>query len=128
PEAMTAVHSYLQRKSAKNETVYAISDLHEVLKIIPGILTQGPERRKRKNISSKIFYSGEEVLSNDRASRRQAIKLKDKAKGDLNIYNDRMTILSYKGDESTGVIIESKEIVAVIRQLFELAWKNQSKK
>jgi hypothetical protein len=34
-----------------------------------------------------------------------------------------MTILSYKGEESTGVIIESKEIVAVMRQLFELAWE-----
>ena len=128
PEAAEAVHSYLTRKAGKNETVYAISDVDEVLKIFPDILKRGPERRKKKKVSSKLFYSGTHELGNDPVSGRQIVRLGDKAKGDVNIYEDRMTILSYKGDDSTGVIIESKEIVSVIRQLFELAWEKQNNK
>jgi sugar-specific transcriptional regulator TrmB len=128
PEAAESVHSYLSRKASKNETVYAISDVDEVLKIFPDILKQGPERRKKKKVSSKLFYSGSVDLKNDKSSDRMIVKLNDKARGDVNIYEDRMTILSYKGEESTGVIIESKEIVAVMRQLFELAWEKQNKK
>jgi sugar-specific transcriptional regulator TrmB len=128
PEATTAVSDYLKRKAKKDETVYAISDIDEVVKIYPDILKQSPARRQKKNISSKIFYSGNTAIHTDKSIRRETIKLGAKAKADLNLYNDRMTILSYKGDDSTGVIIEGKEIVAVLRQLFELAWQKQKGK
>lgn len=128
PESMLAVHSYLQRKANKNETVYAMSDLDEVMKIFPDILERGPKQRKKKNVASKLFYSGSLELSNDSNSNRSVVKLDKKSKGDLNIYNDKMTILTYNNDQSTGVIIESKEVVAVIRQLFELAWDKQKRK
>jgi len=128
PEATSAVSDYLKRKAKKDETVYAISDIDEIIKIYPEILKQSPARRQKKNISSKIFYSGDTLIKSDQSIKREVAKLNSKAKADLNLYNDRMTILSYKGDESTGVIIEGKEIVAVIRQLFELAWEKQSNK
>lgn len=125
PEAALAVEQYSRRKAPKNEKIYSISDIDEVMKVFPEILEKGPERRKKKNISSKLFYSGSIEVKDDKSSNRLTRKMTEKAKGDLNIYSDRMTILSYKGDESTGVIIESKEIVAVMRQLFELAWNRQ---
>jgi hypothetical protein len=128
PEAALAVEQYLRRKAAKNELVYAVSDIDEVMKVLPEVLKKGPERRKKKNIASHLFYSGSVEVKNDSASKRSVVKMKDKAKGDLNIYKDRLTILSYNGDNSTGVIIEGKEIVAVIRQLFELAWEKQTNK
>lgn len=128
PEAARSVSAYLKRKAKRNETVYSISDADEVMKLFPEILTQTPMQRKKKNISSKIFYSGSVDVRDDIESGRRAKKLGEKARGDVNIYSDRMTILSYRGDDSVGVIIESKEIVAVMRQLFELAWEKQNKK
>lgn len=128
PEAALAVSDYLKRKAKKAEVVYAMSDIDEILRIFPNILSESPKRRMKKSITSKIFYSGDLTLPDDTKSGRSAKKITSKALGDINIYSDRMTILSYKGEESTGVIIESKEIVAVLRQLFELAWEKQSKK
>jgi len=128
PEAAIAVSDYLKRKAKKAEIVYAMSDIDEVLKMFPEILSESPKRRMKKGITSKIFYSGSTALSDDPRSGRSTKKLKNKATGDVNIYDDRMTILSYKGEESTGVIIESKEVVAVMRQLFDLAWEKQNKK
>jgi hypothetical protein len=86
-------------------------------------MTESPKNRAKKKIASRLFYSGDHNVATDNRLNRETIKLQDKVLGDVNIYNDRMTILSYKGEESTGVIIESKEIVAVMRQLFELAWE-----
>lgn len=126
PEASQAVAAYANRKSNKNDVVYGFSDIDEVLKILPNVLTEGPRRRMKKNIHSKILYSGTMNVGDDIKSGRETKKIETKALGDINIYSDRMTILSYKGEDSTGVIIESKEIVAVMRQLFELAWKNQN--
>ena len=128
PEAISAMESYSKRKARSNETVYSIADVDEVIKIYPDILQSGPARRKKKNIQSKMFISGSVDVPSDSKLGRETKKMPIKAKGDVSIYDDRMTILSYKGDESTGVIIESREIVAVMRQLFELAWEKQSKK
>lgn len=128
PEAARAVSDYLKRKAKKNEVVYCVTDIDEVTKLFPDILSASPSRRLKKNISSHLFYSGTVDVPTDEAKHRITHRLSEKARGDVNIYDDRMTILSYKGSDSTGVIIESKEIVAVMRQLFELAWSNQNKK
>jgi sugar-specific transcriptional regulator TrmB len=128
PEAISAMESYSKRKARSNEVVYSLVDIDEVMKIYPDILQSGPARRKKKNIQSKVFVSGNQDVATDLKSGRETKKMNEKAKGDVSIYDDRMTILSYRGDDSTGVIIESKEVVAVMRQLFELAWEKQSKK
>jgi sugar-specific transcriptional regulator TrmB len=129
PEAVLAVSSYLKRKAPVNSEVYSLSNFDEVLKIFPDIAEKNPKDRKRKNITSKLIYSSTETdLNDDTSTGRKVKKIKEPVKGDINIYNDRMSILSYNGDESVGVIIESKEIVASMRQLFELAWSNDNKK
>jgi sugar-specific transcriptional regulator TrmB len=128
PEAISAMEAYSKRKARSNEVVYSVADVDEVMKLYPNILQAGPARRKKKNIHSKMFVSGSQEVPSDSKIGRETKKINEKAKGDVSIYDDRMTILSYKGDESTGVIIESKEIVAVMRQLFELAWEKQNKK
>jgi sugar-specific transcriptional regulator TrmB len=126
PEATAAVSDYLKRKANKNDEVYSISDVDEVLKIYPNILKSSPSTRLKKSISSKIFYSGSVDLPSNKGLLRITKRMPNKAKADLNMYKDKMTVLSYKGDNSTGIIIESEEIVSVIRQLFELAWKNHN--
>jgi sugar-specific transcriptional regulator TrmB len=129
PEAVMAVSSYLKRKAPKNSEVYSLSNFDEVLKIFPDVVNKNPQDRKRKNITSKLIYSSEtSSLDNDPGTGRKVKKIDSPVKGDINIYSDRMSILSYKDDDSVGVIIESKEIVAAMRQLFELAWDKQNKK
>ncbi|MFC1655322.1 TrmB family transcriptional regulator [Patescibacteria group bacterium] len=46
----------------------------------------------------------------------------------LNIYNDKVTLVSLVKDELLGVIIESHEIYKVHKAMFELAWKAAKKK
>lgn len=125
PEAIKAIESYSKRKAKQNETVYSMVDIDELLKFFPDQLTQGPKRRSKKQISSKLFYSSKSTeVPTDTRSKRSTKRLNEKILGDVSIYNDRMTIVHYNGDNSSGVIIEGKEIVGVIRQLFELAWNN----
>lgn len=45
----------------------------------------------------------------------------------LNIYNDKVTLVSLAKDELIGVIIESHEIYKVHKAMFELAWKAAKK-
>ncbi len=46
----------------------------------------------------------------------------------LNIYNDKVTLVSLAKDELLGVIIESHEIYKIHKAMFELAWKAARKK
>lgn len=128
PEAAMAVGAYLARKATKKQEVYSMTDIDSILEIFPDILSINPKRRLKKEVSSKVFYSGSTNVPNDSKTNRSTIKLSSPVKGDINIYEDRMTILTYKGKDSTGVIIESPEIVAPLRQLFELAWSKQKSK
>ena len=124
-EAVRSLDAYMKRKATRNATIYGISDLDEILKLFPDIHESGPKRRSKKNISSKLFYSGTNELASDPKSGRRTKRLPEKARGDLSIYDDKMTIVSYKDQDPVGIVIESKEIVAVVRQLFELAWSKQ---
>ena len=60
-------------------------------------------------------------------SLRETKRLKKSPHADISIYEDRAALLTYKGEDSIGVVIESREIVAALRQLFELAWRSDSK-
>lgn len=46
----------------------------------------------------------------------------------LNIYNDKVTLVSLVKDELLGVIIDSHEIYKIHKAMFELAWKAAKKK
>ena len=126
-DAVHTMDAYMKRKANRREVVYAVEDIDELLKIFPNILEEGPKRRQKKEITSRLFYSGSIDVSDDAATGRQVRRLSEKARGDINIYSDKMTIISYGGQEPVGVIIESKELVGVMRQLFELAWEPKKK-
>jgi hypothetical protein len=56
---------------------------------------------------------------------RTTKKMPGSVKADITLYDTGATLLTYQGKDSIGIVIESKEIVGALRQLFELAWKNQ---
>ncbi|MEI7818511.1 MAG: helix-turn-helix domain-containing protein [bacterium] len=128
PEASQAVSDYMRRKAGRSEMILGLSDIDEIRKISPDVLQKSPNARKKKDLSSRALYSGSvELPRADKLSAREAKRLPFKAKGDLQLYKDRATILTF-GDQPTGIVIESREIVAILRQLYSLAWKHYEPK
>ncbi len=127
PEAILALSSYLKRKAKLNEVVYGMTNLDELDKIAPDHTESNALKRKKKQIAGKGFYSGSRELKSDPESLRETIRLSEDVKADLNLYEDRASIVTYSGDQPVGIVIEGRELVSVLRQLFELAWKKHQK-
>lgn len=128
-EGIQTINSYIRRKSRPGITIYGLMNNDEVRKVFPAHIKQNPELRLKKKLASKVLYSsaGDDFKS-DAKLLRQTIKLAKPVKADITLYEDRASLLTYHGQESIGVLIESKDIVSALRQLFEMAWENQSKK
>jgi len=127
-EGFNAIDNYLKRRSAPKAEIYAVTNVDEVLKIFPDMLKQNPEYRLKKKLSSKLIYSysnGE--LPSSKKILRTTQKVSSPIKADITLYDTGATLLTYQGENSIGIVIESKEIVDALRQLFELAWNNHSK-
>lgn len=125
-EGSKAVNAYYKRKAHSGEEIYGMTNVDEVLKINPNILIENPKNRMRKKISSKLIYSyvdGE--VKTDRSIMRETKKLNEPVKADINLYKNAVAIATYNSKNPVGIVIESKEITEVLRQLFELAWKGQ---
>ena len=43
---------------------------------------------------------------------------------DITLYPSRATLVTYAGENSTGIVIDNKQIVETLRVVFELAWQN----
>lgn len=123
-EGVVAMHIDSIRKSKPNSVIYGFTNITEINKMLPEHTKESPKDRLKKKISSKLFYWSEdtEMLSNSK-SLRETKRLKEPPKADISLFEDRATILTYGGENSMGVVIESKQIVGALRQLFELAWK-----
>lgn len=122
PEAAESTIQYLRRKAKRNAVVYSVADVDEVLRLFPDMPIKGAEGRMKKSIESRVLYSGDQDLVTDKQSGRVTKRLPEKAAADISMYEDRMAIITYDSNETTGVIIESPAVVRAFRQLFELAW------
>ncbi len=127
-EGLRSKTSIYARKAKPKSQVYGFSNFDEVLKEFPDILQSGPNLRQRKKISSKLMYSlssGE--IKSDKKILRETRKIDQPIAADINIYENAVVISTYKGKDSVGVAIESKDIASAMKQLFELAWKINNK-
>lgn len=127
-EGFKAIDNYLKRRSAPKAEIYAVTNVDEVLKIFPDMLKQNPEYRLKKKLSSKLIYSySKGELPSSQKLLRTTKKVDGPVKADITLYDTGATLLTYQGENSIGIVIESKEIVDALRQLFELAWDKQPK-
>ncbi len=127
-EGAVAIDGYLRRKARTGSSVYALSDYNEVVKLFPDALKANPTKRLKKKISSKMFYySTIGDLNTDKSLMRETSKLDTPISADIALYEEGVAIGTYGEHDSISVIIESKEIAAALRQLFELAWNNQKR-
>jgi sugar-specific transcriptional regulator TrmB len=124
-EGIGASSQDLRRKAEPGSTIYAMTNYDEALKMVPDILQVNPVARLRKRLSSKLIYSlssGE--VASDPKLLRSTRKVEAPIKADVALYESQGALWTYTDDpkQATGVIIENPEIVAVLRQLFDLAW------
>lgn len=117
------------RKTRPKSVIYSITNHDEVRKVFPDILTSNPPIRMSKQLSSKQFYSfANGIIPSDPKILKETIKLDEPVAASLTFYEDIALFMSYGVDEKhwSGMVIESKDIVKALRQMFELAWRNES--
>lgn len=127
-EGINAMLRELQRRARPNMVGYGFVNYDEVEKIVPDIFTSSPKRRLKKRRVSKIIYSYKGEVPSDPKLLRETIKVDQPIRADISLHEEVMALSTYAGKDSVGVIIDSKEIVAAFRQLFEMAWDSKQKK
>ncbi len=127
-EGSRAVTDYARKKAKPGTEIYSLTNVDEIERKLPGHLGSNPSHRVKKKISSKVIYSYVGDVPSDPKLLRQTYKIGQPVIADIDLYDDRASLETYGEKNSVSILIESKEIVGALRQLFELAWKNQLKK
>lgn len=128
-EGSQSVTEYARRTSKPGSQIYSMMNADETEMMFPGHLTRNPHLRLKKKLSSKVIYSYEgKQFPSDQSLLRETHKLNEPVIADIDLYRDKASLITYQGKNSVAVLIESKEIVGALRQLFELAWENRKKK
>jgi len=116
-------------KAKRNKLSY--SSAPEVSHDLRCFLDKYIEDRKKHSITVKAIMPDKKA---SRAYKKDAKKnlaevrimpktVKLKFESEISIYDDKIAIMSLKKDRLHGVIIESPEIAATERAIFELAWR-----
>lgn len=124
-EGILQINSEMRRKAKPGTTIYGITNLDEVEKMFPGHFQVNHTHRLRKKLASKVLYFGiDQDLITSTKLMRQTKRLHDPVNADITFYQGSVNLIAYNGDNSTGIVIENKQIVETLRKLFELAWEN----
>jgi len=127
-EGIATLANELYRKTRSGSEIYGLMNVDEIEKVITDVFKSSPEHRLRKKISSKVIYSYRKEVPTDSKLLRQTKRIQAPVKADISLHEEIASFCTYAGKDSIGIIIESKEIVAALRQLFELAWASQDSK
>ena len=124
-EGASNIQGYLRRKARPKSTIYALSNVDELIRFMPDIITQNPTARLKKQLASKLLYSySAGTLDSSDKLLRETKKVKDPVAADINVYEEGVSISTYEGSQSIEILIESADVARALRQLFELAWEN----
>lgn len=130
-EGVDAIWSYVLRKAQPGQEILSITNHDETLKVYPDHLKTNPTIRLSKKLSSKQFYyNSKKIIESDPALLKEVKRLTSPMAADITLYEDKAVLLSYGNDtapEWSGILIEDKDIVTALRQLFYLAWDNKRK-
>jgi len=124
-DGVAALLTELDRKTKPNSEIYGLMNADEVVKAVPDAFKASPKRRLKKNVSSKVIYSYGKEMPSDPKILRQTKKVDGPILADISLHDGIASFSTYAAKNSIGVIIESKEIVGALRQLFELAWDSK---
>ncbi len=123
-EGSNQLSQELIRKAKKGDVLYSVGNYDEAKKGDASM--SGANRRIKKGIYAEtIYYSRDTKLSAQKKSLVKKLTRVDKEfQAEINLYPNRASFITYAGDKTVGVLIESPKIVETLRQLFELAEKN----
>jgi len=127
-EGVDSMISELQRKAPPGSQAYGLANYDEIEKIVPDIFKSSPRGRVRKKISSKIIYSYRKPVPSGPNLLREMKRVDVPIQADIALWENAVSMCTYAGKNSIGIIIESKDIVGALRQLFEIAWDNYQEK
>lgn len=124
-EGSNQLSQELIRKAKKTDILYSVVNYDQAVKADP--TTPGAGRRIKKGIVAEtIYYSKETELAAQKKSLIKKLTRVDKEfQAEINLYPNRASFITYAGEKSVGVLIESPKIVETLRQLFELAENNK---
>jgi sugar-specific transcriptional regulator TrmB len=115
----------LLRKAPRGSQIYAITNADAVLEMFDvDIAATNPPKRIKKNISSKLLvYSTQRVYARKSPELLRETKLLARPfPSDMTLYENSALIFSYSTKKPIGIVIEDKDIVTSLRQLFEAYW------
>lgn len=118
---------YLLRKAKKGEEIYSFYNIDEADQSSQSGVT--PNIRIKKGLKSKlIYYSTTRELANDKKWLRESKKTTKPVAAEVNLYPGRASLITYEGNKTVGVLIESQQIALALRQLFEEAFDKNTRK
>lgn len=116
------------RKAKVGSSVYSLLNLDHLNQTNPMLLQESAIKQKKKNISNRVLYSYKSGdLKSNRDDKRDVVKLSNEVTADFTIFENGAILNTYGDKESTGIVIESEEIVSALRLLFEHAWNDAKK-
>lgn len=125
-EGSHELSKYLLRKAKKGSSLYAVVNLDKAQVADPKF--RAGQLRVKKGISAKVIYystgENEELVKSSPERLRVSKPSSKEFTAEFNIYPDSMSMITYSGKDTVGVLIESADIVETMRQIFELAFDN----
>lgn len=121
------INGQMLKKARPDSTLYAFANYDEVMRLFPEEPETTPVSRLKKNIGTRLMYSGKPEIKSNPKLLRETKHLKTPIAADIMLYEDKAVLQSYPQDphDTVGIIIESPEILLALRHLFELAWTNK---
>lgn len=127
---------YEELYAPKTEPVYGCADVEKIEQAIPGLVLKDivPNRLKNKVFSKAFLASSpatKKLAKNDAKQLRETVLL-DKEKypipAEIDIYGDKVALLSFASGQFAGIIIQNKDIAASLKSIFKLAFEREKTK
>jgi hypothetical protein len=126
------VEHYVERHPKNSDKkIYGVTNLDSLYPFFPEVEKLGAEpSRIEAGLSSKLLYTtkrGPILRHSDQRLNRESRYLPFEVypfTADFTITSNSAAFMSFKGTKPMGVTVESEEITAGLRILFELAWES----
>lgn len=125
-EGFDKMNDYLLRKAPRGSEVYGITDLDKTRELFGRYPSKVPAKRIKKGILGKLlYYSTKDTFPKvSKEHKREAKRLKSAFPSDMTLYENSALIFNYSSKKPVGIVIEDKDIVQGLRQLFEFYWSS----
>lgn len=127
-DGVDQVNKYYRKHAKPNSTTYVMFNVDEADRLAKEAGQTSVEFRKKKNIAVQTMYYSDKIeIKSDSKINRQSKRLEFKPKADITLQEDFAILSSYRDSSLVSMVLESKDIVEALRQVFEMAWQDKSR-